>query len=86
MIQEEAEFVYTTAQQWGEGEKILDTEDISWTTNTMGLVKKTQKGLLQRVNLLHQLLMSLFCCYIESVAHGSLVWYGSSSAVDHKPL
>lgn len=64
--------------------KFLDTpiaEDITWTVNTIALLKKAIQQLnflkpLRKINMSQQLLRSFYCC---STGSGFLVWYGSSS-------
>lgn len=68
------------------------SENLSWSTNTMALVKMAQKRLyflrvLRKANLSQQHLLSFYRCSTESlVTHDMLVWYGGSSAADIKAL
>jgi hypothetical protein len=66
--------------------------NLSWTINTIAIVKKAQQRLYtlctpRKANLSQQQLRSFYHCYIESVlSYGILSWYGSRSAADKKSL
>lgn len=67
-------------------------EDLSWSVNTRGLVKKAQQRLyflriLRKNHLPQKLLLAFYHCAIESVlTYGLCVWYGSCTTQDRMGL
>ena len=68
------------------------SEDLTWGTNTAELVKKAQQRLyflrvLKRHNISQNLLVSFYCCSIESILTYCLcVWFASCTVAQKKAL
>lgn len=71
------------------------TQDLTWTHHTTELVKKQQQlqqqlyflRTLKRSKLSQDLLVSFYCCCIEStLIYDMLVWFSSCTAADKKSL
>ena len=68
------------------------SQDLTWTVNTITLVKKSQQRLyflrtLRRANVSQQLLLSFYRCAVESIlSYGILVWFASCTVAGRKAL
>lgn len=68
------------------------TENLTWTHNSITLVKKEQQRLyfqrqMQKSGMSPWILSNFYCCTIESVLTGCITtWNGNCSTLDHKDL